>query len=151
MLVRGAVVGDQVQIELARRLTINLFEKAEPFDMRVARLGAGDQFAGQLDEGGKQRDRAMACIIVRHRGWAFGRQRQAQLGAFERLALAFLVAAQHQGLCGWIEIEPDHIPKLLLELRIVRELEGLQTMRLQVVLRPDALHRTGRDAGVTAH
>src|SRR5947208_1394231 len=151
MLVRGVVVSDQMQIELARRLAVNLLEKAQPFDMGVARLGAGDQFAGQLDECGKQRDRAMPGIIVRHGAGALGRQRQAQLRAFERLALAFLVAAQHQRLCRRIEIEPDHIPKLLLELRIVGEFEGLQTMRLQVVLRPDALHRTGRDAGVPAH
>ena len=76
----------------------------------------------------------MADVIVRHRARALRRQRQAQLCAFERLALAFLVAAQHQRLLGWIEIEPDHVPELLLERRIVRQLEGLQTMRLQVVL-----------------
>ena len=88
MLVGGVVVGDQMQIELARRLAIDLLEKAQPFDMGVVRLGPGDQFAGQLAQGGKQRDRAVPGIIVRHGGWAFRRQRQAQLGAFERLALA---------------------------------------------------------------
>ena len=54
MLVRGVVVGNQMQVELVRRLAVNLLEKAEPFDMGVARLGAGDQLAGHLDQRGKQ-------------------------------------------------------------------------------------------------
>ena len=63
-----------------------------------------NQLAGQLDERGKQRDRAVADMVVGHRGRTLWRRRQAQLGALKRpssshgqaLDLAFLVAAQHQ-------------------------------------------------------
>ena len=151
VFVSGVIVRDQMQVEVAGRLSIDLLEKAEPFDMRVACLGACDQLAGQLAEGSEQRDGAVPDIIVRHRGRALWRQGKAQLGAFERLALAFLIATQHQRLGGRIEVKPDHVPELLLELRIVREFEGPQTMRLEVVARPEALDRTGRNAGMTAH
>jgi len=40
------------------------------------------------------------------------------------LALAFFVAAQNQRLRRRIKIEPDHVPELLLEFGIVRELES---------------------------
>ncbi len=46
----------------------------------------------------RRRRYAMANIVVRHRAWALGRQRQAELCAFEGLALALLIAAQHQRL-----------------------------------------------------
>ena len=41
-----------------------------------------------------------------------------------------------------IEKESDQLPKLLLESWIVRQLERLDEVRLQVVLRTDALHAT---------
>ena len=92
----------------------------------------------------------MADVVVCHRARALGRQRQAQLCAFEGLALAFLIAAQHQRLVGRIEIEADHVPEFLFEARVVRQLEGLHAVRLDVILRPDALHRTRRNASVPA-
>lgn len=118
--VGDVVVRDQRQVEVVRRLAIDLLEETKPLDVGVARLSAGDQLAGQLTEGGKQGHRAMPNIVMRHRGRALGRQREAELRAFERLALAFLIAAQHKRLGGRIEFEPDHVPELLLELRIVR-------------------------------
>jgi hypothetical protein len=45
MFVRGIVVCNQMQIEVGWRFAINLFEKAQPFDVRVARLGASNQLA----------------------------------------------------------------------------------------------------------
>jgi hypothetical protein len=119
--------------------------------VRVARLGASNQLARQLDKGCKQHDCAVPHIVVRHRACAVGRQRKPELRSFERLALAFLVAAQHERFRRRIEIEPDHVPEFLFELRIIREFEGLQAMRFQVVFRPDALNRARRDPGVTAH
>ena len=127
---RGVVVRDQMQFKVGRRVAINLLEKAQSFDVRVARLGASDQRAGQLDKSGKQSDCAMPRIVVRHRACAFGRQRKPELRAFERLALAFLIAAQHEGFGRRIEVEPDHVPEFLFEFRIIREFEGLHAMRL---------------------
>jgi len=88
---------------------------------------------------------------MRHRAWAFGCERKPKLRAFECLALAFLIAAQHERFGRWIEVEPDHVPEFLFKLRIIREFEGLHAMRLQIAHRPDALYRTRGDAGATAH
>jgi hypothetical protein len=60
----------------------------------------------------------MPRIVVRHRACAFGCERKPKLRAFERLALAFLVAAQHERFGRWIEVEPDHVPEFLFKLRI---------------------------------
>src|SRR6516162_11306886 len=63
----------------------------------------------------------------------------------------WLFSSQHEGFGRRIEVEPDHVPEFLFEFRIIREFEGFQAMRLQIVFRPDALNRAWRDAGVTAH
>ena len=141
MLVGRVVVGDQVQFQALGRLPVDLFEKTQPFDMRVALLGAGDQLALQIVERREQRGRAMAPIIMRHRARMTWAERQARLRALQRLTLAFLVAAQHQRIRWRVKIEPYHVPELLLEIRVGRQLERPGDMRLQVVLRPDALHR----------
>ena len=47
VLMRGVVVLDQMDVEVLGRLAIDLLEEAQPFDMRVARLGACNQFALQ--------------------------------------------------------------------------------------------------------
>src|SRR5690242_21880953 len=78
----GVIVGDQMEVEPAWRLAMDLLEETQPFDVGVARLGSRDQLARHLLEGGEQRDRAMADVIVCHRARALARQRQAQLCAF---------------------------------------------------------------------
>ena len=131
MLVGGVIVGDQMQIDTARRLAIDLLEEAQPFDVSMLRLGARDQLASHLLQGGKQRHRAVPDIVVGHRAGALGRQRQTELRAFEGLTLALLIAAQHQRLFGRIEIETNHVPEFVLELRIVRQLKVLKRCGLR--------------------
>src|SRR5271166_6288252 len=151
VLVGSIVIGDEVQIEVLRCLAVDLLEKAQPLDVGIVRLSSRDQFAFENAERGKQCYCAVARIIVRHGARMPGCERQPELGTLERLALALLIAAQHQRLGRRIEIEPDHVPELLLEFWIVRELECLGDVRFQIVLRPDALHRAGRDADMAAH
>ena len=93
--------------------------------MRVAHFGSRNQFAGDMFKCGKQRDRSMTLIIVRHGSRPVGRRRQSRLGALQCLALAFLVAAQHQRVGGRIEIESDNVPEFFFEFRIIREFEDL--------------------------
>ena len=78
-------------------------------------------------------------------------QRQPGLGAVERLDLALLIDRENDGMSGWIDVEPDHIPELLGEPGIVRELELAIAMRLETMSPPDAPHRTGADAGLLGH
>jgi hypothetical protein len=54
--------------------------------------------------------------------------------------LALLVDAQHQGVVGWIEIEPDDVAKLLDEEWIVGQLERLGAMGLHPEQMQVALH-----------
>jgi len=95
VLVGGVVVLDQVDVEILGRLTIDLLQEPQPFDVRVALLGARDQFALQRIESCEQRHRAVARVIVRHRARPPRCERQPELGALQGLALALLVAAQH--------------------------------------------------------
>lgn len=73
-------------------------------------------------------------------------KRQPRLGAPQRLALRFFVAAQHQRLVRRIEIKTNDVSELLLEVCIVGELEGSLQMRLDVIGSPQALHAGCRDA-----
>jgi hypothetical protein len=67
-------------------------------------------------------------------------ERQAGLGAFERLALAPLVAAQEQ--VRQVEIKTDHISERGLELRIAGNLVGPHQMRFDVVVTRAATRAT---------
>jgi len=61
------------------------------------------------------------------------------INEFQRLDLAFLVHARHQPAFRRVEIASDNIGQLAVELGVTAELEGLQPMRLQPVLLPDAM------------
>ena len=63
---------------------------------------------------------------------------------FSALDLALLVAAEHQGVLGRIQVQPHDIDQLVLEARIARDLEASAQVRLQAVALPDAAH--GRSA-----
>ena len=52
-----------------------------------------------------------------------GTHRQNRLSAVERLDLALLVNAQHQGPFRWVKIQADDVADLLDEQRITRQLE----------------------------
>ena len=59
--------------------------------MPVLWHAAADHLAFEDVQRGEQRRRAVALVIVRHRAALAGLQRQAGLGAVERLDLALLV------------------------------------------------------------
>lgn len=144
VLVRGVIILNQMDVEVFGRFTIDLFQEPQPFDMGVALLGARDQLAFEDVERREQRHRAVARVIMRHRARSPRRQRQPEPGALQRLSerlplttnvrsLALFIATQHQRLFRRIKVKPDDVPELLLELQVVRELEGLDHMRLQVI------------------
>lgn len=79
MFVGGVVVGDEMDVEALRRLAVDLLQEAQPFDVRVALLGSGDQSAFEIIEGRKQRGRSMTLVVVRHRARMSRAKRQAGL------------------------------------------------------------------------
>jgi hypothetical protein len=60
----------------------------------------------------------------------------------ERLDLALLVDREDDRVGGRIDIEADDVPELFGKLRVVRQLEGPNAMRLNPMSFQDALHRT---------
>ena len=58
----------------------------------------------------------------------------------EGLDLAFLIHRKHQRLVRWVQVKPDYVLNFLGEFWIVRNLEGGNEVRLQVMLGPDPLY-----------
>ena len=83
---------------------------------------------------GEQVRRAVALVVVGHRPSPARLHRQARLGAVQRLDLGLLVEAEHHRPLWRIQVEPDDVDELLLEVRIVGDLEGLDLPRLEVVV-----------------
>ena len=82
-----------------------------------------DHLAGAEVQRGEEARGAVALVVV---GGALGRpgpHRQDRLGAIERLDLALLIDAQHDGALGRVEVQTDDVADLLHELRILGELE----------------------------
>ena len=71
---------------------------------------------------------------------------EARLGAVERLDLRLLVRRQDDGALRRVEIQVDHILKLLGKSRVVRQLESRHQVRLQAMRLPDRLNARRRDA-----
>ncbi len=94
--------------------------------------------AGRLQRG-EQAGGAVAGVIVGAPGRQTWPHRQQPLGAVKRLHLRLFVHAQHQRPLRRIEIEPHHLGQLAVKIGISAELEGLDPMRLQPALLPDAM------------
>src|ERR1035438_2571873 len=100
-------------------------------------LAHGDDGAVEGVERGEQRRGAVALVVVGDGAGTAGLHRQAGLRAVERLDLALLVAAEHQGVLGRVQVQPHHIEQLVLEARVARELEGARQVRPDAVALPD--------------
>ena len=93
----------------------------------------------------------MALVVVGHRGRPPLLERQTRLRPIERLDLGLLIDAEHHGPIRRIEIEANDLGDLLLEHRVVRDLEPLHDMRLQPGIGPDAPDARGRYAHRLRH
>src|SRR5947209_9233753 len=85
----------------------------------------------------EQRGRAMPLIVVRHGGTATGLERQARLGAIERLDLALFVDRQHHGMCGRVDVKADDVDQLFGKLWVARPLEAAHLVRFEVMRLPN--------------
>ena len=79
----------------------------------------------------------MTFVIMRLSRRYAGSQRQDRLRTIQSLHLTFLVYAEHNGVLRWIHVQPDDVPYLLHELRVFRELEIFDSVRLQSESAPD--------------
>src|SRR3546814_2243362 len=67
---------------------------------------------------------------------------------FRSLNLGLFIAAQHQRVFRGVEVEADDVFEFLDEVRVVGELEGFDSVRLEAMSAPDAGHRRGVGAKV---
>src|SRR5215212_3290100 len=111
-LVRGRVVEDQVNVQVRWKTRLDLVEELAEFHGTVTRVAPSDHLAGRHVESRKQARGSVPDIIVRapfRLPWA---QRQKRLRAVERLYLAFLIHAQHEGAVGRGQIQTDDVAHL---------------------------------------
>src|SRR6202047_4987958 len=87
MFMGGAIVRDDMDVEIAGGLGIDGFEKGEPLLMAVTRRQAGDQLALEIIERGKQGQGAVPHVIMGLGANMSDPQRQTRLRALQRLAL----------------------------------------------------------------
>ncbi len=87
MFMGGVIVGDDVDVEIARGLFIDGFEKGQPLLMAVAWRQTGDQLALEIIKRGKQGQRAMSHVIVGLGANVTNAKRQPRLRALQCLAL----------------------------------------------------------------
>src|SRR6202521_5481920 len=127
-LVGLVVVADRVHGEVVCDGPVDLFQEADELLGAVTRQALADDLASLDIEGRKQRRRAIAFVVVRHRLSTALLHRQARLRAIERLNLAFLVDAEHNRLVGRVEVEPDDVDHFFSEFWIVGELEWARQM-----------------------
>ena len=150
-LVRPVVVEHEVDVEVLLHAPVDALQEADELLRPMPRLALADDEAALHVERSEQRRGAVALVVVGHRRRAALLQGQARLGAIERLDLALLVDAQHQRPVRRVQVEPDDIGHLLLELRVVRDLEPAHKVRLQAGLGPDAPHARRADAHLGRH
>lgn len=107
-------------------------------------------YRGRGGSGG-QRRRAVAFVIMSHCPQPPRKHRQAFLAAVEGLDLALLIARQHQRMLGRAQIQAHHIDQLLGKLRIVRDFECRDQMRLQAIVTPHTTNRVLADSDSCGH
>ena len=127
--VRGVVIQDQMNFQLAGYLPIDCLQKLDPLLVTVPLRAMGKYFAFQVIQGGEERQSAMTVVIMRAGGYVPLPQREARLTPFQCLALAFLVATEHDRLLGRSQIQPNNIPELLFELLIIGQFERAGLVR----------------------
>ena len=93
--------------------------------MAVTGEALADELAGEHVEGGEQRGRAVALVVVGDGPGAALVHRQALLGAVEGLDLGLLVEAEHDGPVGGVHVEADDVDQLVFEVRVVETLKVL--------------------------
>src|SRR5258705_12661462 len=108
-----------MEIEMRKRLLVDLLEELEEFARSSARHAFADDLAGRHVERSEQGCRAMTFIVVRHGAGTTLFEGQTRLRAIEGLDLALLVDGKHQSLFGWVEIEADNVLHFLSKIWVV--------------------------------
>jgi hypothetical protein len=121
-------------------------QELEEFLVTVPGVGLAGHLASGDVEGGEERGGAVAQIVVGAPLHLTGTHGQQRLGPIEGLDLALLIDTEHHRMLRRVQLEPDHIRDLVLQLGVGAELEAASAIGLEVVIPPDPQHR--RPAGL---
>ena len=97
--------------------------------MPVALHASAEHGAVENVEGSEQRRCSMVFVVMGHGATLSGLERQAGLGAVERLDLRYFVDGQHDRVGRRVHVEADDVAQLGGELGVVGALEGADTCR----------------------
>src|SRR5215207_8674487 len=124
VFMNGVVVENDVD-ELARGYpSLNRIEEADELLVPVLLHATAEHGALEHVESGEERGRAVTLVVMGHGPTFAGLERQAGLGAVERLDLGFLVDREHDRMGGRAHVEADNIGDLLSQGGIAGALEG---------------------------
>ena len=123
--VGSVIVEHQVDVEIGRHGLFDRGQELSKFDRTMALVAAADDLARGDVEGGEQRGRAVALVVVSTPLGLPRSHRQQRLRAIERLDLRLFIDTQDQGTVGRVEVEPDNVAHLVDKQRIAGQLEGL--------------------------
>src|ERR1700688_4322226 len=127
-LMRREVVGNDMNLLASGLVGHDVSQEGHKLGRGVTRGGLAEYFAGLGIEGGVQRERTVPDIFEPMTLSAPRRQRQHGVFAIERLNRRLLVDAEYGRMLRWIEIQPDHVGGLGLEVRVVGGKISLQPM-----------------------
>ncbi|SPK77522.1 protein of unknown function (plasmid) [Cupriavidus taiwanensis] len=145
-LVTTDVVADQVDFLLRPLTGDNVSQERDELLAGMAWCGLADYLPVCRIECGKQAERAVALVFKAMTLGAPRRQRQHPVLAIQGLNGGLLVHAEHHCMRWRVQIQPNHVRSLDLEVRIVGDHVLVQSVRTHAVLAPDALH--GRDGHI---
>ena len=151
MTVCGVVVDDAMDVQLNGHGLVDLAQKGQEFLMPMTRLAACQHRAVEHVQRRKQRGRTVALVVVRDAFDVSEAHRQHRLSALQRLTLALLVHTENERVLRRAQVQAHHVAQLFDEERVVGQLEGLRTMRLQPEELEEALHAALGDAGLCGH
>jgi len=147
VLVRRVVVADHVQLDPGVGLG-DLLEEGEELDVGVLlEAPVGHQPGRDLERREEGRG-AVALVVVGLLLRDPRPQGKDRRGPVQGLDLGLLVDADDDGLRGWVEVQPDDVADLGLELGVRAELERLGLPWLQTPPTPDPRDRREADPEV---
>ena len=138
-LVDREVVEDDVDLTLAAHAREKTLEEGHEGRAVVLLDGGADDLARARVQRGKERQGPVPVVLEAVPLQAPWRQRQDRIQAVERLDLRLLVQREDSRVLGRVQIQPDHVGGLALEVRIVRDHVALGPMRLDRSPAPDSL------------
>jgi MacB-like periplasmic core domain/FtsX-like permease family len=137
-LVRPVVIENQMDVEFRGDLVVDRVQKPQELLTAVATVTFADDAARRHIQCRKQRRRPVSDVVIGPPLGLARPQRQNGHRAVERLNLTLFIDRQEQCAIRRTQIQPDDVPHLVNEQRVLREFEGLDPVRLQRESLPDA-------------